>query len=406
MNALLGIYENKDLPQDVLKSCKEIVELNPSDEAVKGKIKELENRLGIEEKPPSVSLEEGPVEEILLEIDKYVSQGLDKEAATLLEKLRDREPDSVEIRTRLKEIYIKSGEKDKAIGECLKVAELYEQKGDQGAKNTIIAEAISLNPDDPRLVRISEPSVDVERGEPVSEKEAAPSAEESRGGFQEELAEADFYAKQGLTDEAVGLYKKLLSTFPDNEEIIKRLRDLKPGEMTGEKPAEEAAAQATLESDVKGVFQEFKKGIEEELDEKDVETRYDLGIAYKEMGLLDDAIREFKIAAKDTGKVLQSSSMLAVCYMGKGLYPLAIQEFKKIVDTMSPSDEGYLGAKCDLADAYVKNKDYNKALNIYSEINAQDPNFRDVASKVKILKSMESEDKDRTKTKKDRVSYI
>jgi tetratricopeptide (TPR) repeat protein len=172
------------------------------------------------------------------------------------------------------------------------------------------------------------------------------------------------------------------------------------------KPVEEVTAHATIDSDLKDIFHEFKKGIEEELGEQDSETRYNLGIAYKEMGLLEDAIREFKIVAKDPKKILQSSSMLALCYMDKKLYPLAIQEFKKITEVMVPTDDSYLGARCDLADAYVKNSDYNKSLKLYTEIYAQDPKFRDVARKVEIIKKLVSEGKDEPKSKKDRVSYI
>jgi len=40
------------------------------------------------------------------------------------------------------------------------------------------------------------------------------------------------------------------------------------------------------------VFQEFKKGVEAEIASEDYETRYDLAIAYHEMGLSEDAFRE------------------------------------------------------------------------------------------------------------------
>jgi thioredoxin-like negative regulator of GroEL len=76
---------------------------------------------------------------------------------------------------------------------------------------------------------------------------------------------------------------------------------------------------------------------------------------------------------------------------------------------MSPGDEGYLGGKCDLADAYVKNKEYDQALNLYKAILKQDPKFRDVERKVKIIQSMASQkeqEKGKPKSKKDRVSYI
>jgi len=98
--------------------------------------------------------------------------------------------------------------------------------------------------------------------------------------------------------------------------------------------------------------------------------------------------------------------MLALCYMDKKRYPLAIKEYKKVIEAMAPTDHGYLEVKCDLADAYAKNKEYENAIKLYNEIYAQDSNFRDVAHKVEILKSLVSEAKDKPKTKKGRVSYI
>ena len=54
------------------------------------------------------------------------------------------------------------------------------------------------------------------------------------------------------------------------------------------------------------IFREFQKGVDKQLGKEDYETRYNLGIAYKEMGLVDEAIAEFQVAAKDEGRLLDS----------------------------------------------------------------------------------------------------
>ncbi len=120
--------------------------------------------------------------------------------------------------------------------------------------------------------------------------------------------------------------------------------------------------------------------------------------------MLDEAIREFQIVAKDPGKKLLSSKMLASCYMDKGAYPLAIAEFNEVIAAMSPSDAGYLEIKYELAGAYMNNKDYNKSFELYSEIQEQDSGFRDVSQKLDLLKTQIQ--KDKTESKRDRVSYI
>ena len=77
------------------------------------------------------------------------------------------------------------------------------------------------------------------------------------------------------------------------------------------------------------IFKEFKKGVDKQLGKEDYDTRYNLGIAYKEMGLIDEAIAEFQLAAKDEARVLECSSMLGICFLEKGMPKLAMKWFEQ-----------------------------------------------------------------------------
>src|SRR5262249_5482244 len=75
------------------------------------------------------------------------------------------------------------------------------------------------------------------------------------------------------------------------EELADELQELGPP------PEEEPAPTGgDLQYSVEEVFTEFKKGLERVVQRTDVDTHYDLGIAYKEMGLLDDAVHVFEVA--------------------------------------------------------------------------------------------------------------
>jgi tetratricopeptide (TPR) repeat protein len=156
------------------------------------------------------------------------------------------------------------------------------------------------------------------------------------------------------------------------------------------------------------IFNEFKKGIENELEEEDYETHYNLGIAYKEMGLIDDAIREFQASRKDAKRFTNSTSMLAICYMEKGLYPLAADALKNALDRMEDRGEAYWAIKYDLADAYEKNGNSKEALDLYMEVYGWNSKFRSVSDKIDHLKTSVAEGAEQKKTKdrKDRVSYL
>lgn len=139
----------------------------------------------------------------------------------------------------------------------------------------------------------------------------------------------------------------------------------------------------------------------------DYDAHYTTGLEFKQKGLLDEAIKELRIAAGDQEKKQRNSTMLALCYMEKGSYPLAIAEFNKIIDKMAPSDSTYLHVKYELANAHMNNKDYGRALELFSEVQEYNPDFKDVSGKVDSLKAQVIQTaEERPKPKRDRVSYI
>jgi tetratricopeptide (TPR) repeat protein len=136
------------------------------------------------------------------------------------------------------------------------------------------------------------------------------------------------------------------------------------------------------------IFKEFKRGVDKQLGKEDYDTRYNLGIAYKEMGLVDEAIAEFQLAAKDENRVLECSSMLGICFLEKGMPKLAIKWFEKGLAASGRSEEEYQGLRYDLACALESAGDTDRALSVYTELYGQDANFRDVANKVRELRAL------------------
>ncbi|HEY6553379.1 MAG TPA: hypothetical protein VI669_08490, partial [Vicinamibacteria bacterium] len=133
------------------------------------------------------------------------------------------------------------------------------------------------------------------------------------------------------------------------------------------------------------IFKEFKKGVDKQLGKEDYDTRYNLGIAYKEMGLIDEAIAEFQLAAKDEGRLLECSSMLGICFLEKGMPKLAVKWFEKGLSAPGRSEEEYQGLKYDLAMAHESSGELDQALSLFTDLYGQNANFRDVATKVREL---------------------
>jgi hypothetical protein len=133
------------------------------------------------------------------------------------------------------------------------------------------------------------------------------------------------------------------------------------------------------------IFKEFKAGVDRQLGKEDYDTRYNLGIAYKEMGLVDEAIAEFQLAAKDERRALECSSMLGLCFMEKGLPKLAIKWFERGLRAPDRTAEEYLGLRYDLATAHEASGDVDAARDMFNELWSQNASFRDVAEKVRAL---------------------
>ncbi len=139
------------------------------------------------------------------------------------------------------------------------------------------------------------------------------------------------------------------------------------------------------EQSLEEIFKEFKKGVEQQLDSEDYDTHYNLGIAYKEMGLIDEAIGEFQLASKDQKRAVECASMLGLCFLEKGMPQLAIKWYRKGLDMPEIKDEEHLGLLYDLGSAYVEVGDSENAQKAFMEVYGLNNGYRDVASRIKQL---------------------
>jgi len=136
------------------------------------------------------------------------------------------------------------------------------------------------------------------------------------------------------------------------------------------------------------IFEDFKKGVEAQEGKHDVDTHYNLGVSYKEMGLLDDAIAEFILTPEGESKFVQSRYLLGLCYMEQGEYQSAITEINNALNysmTYSGSADERIDMHYDLGLAYQGTGNVEAALAEFQEVYKVDQRYRDVASKLQEL---------------------
>ncbi|MBP7674707.1 MAG: tetratricopeptide repeat protein [Thermoanaerobaculia bacterium] len=152
------------------------------------------------------------------------------------------------------------------------------------------------------------------------------------------------------------------------------------------KEGETAPTEEGREVSLEEIFRDFKKGVEQQLSPEDYETHYNLGIAYKEMGLTDEAIGEFQLAAKDPLHSVECCAMLGLCFLEKGLPQLAVKWYRKGLDTVGIKDDDRLGLQYALAGVLEQIGDAEGAYRTYLEIFSANANYRDVPARIKELR--------------------
>jgi tetratricopeptide (TPR) repeat protein len=133
------------------------------------------------------------------------------------------------------------------------------------------------------------------------------------------------------------------------------------------------------------ILEQFKRGIEQNLEVDDYEAHYDLGVAFKEMGLLDEAISEFQKALRAPEGRLRTSEALGICFFEKGQYAVSETVLRRAVDALDGGDEAKIGLLYWLgraAEAQGKGPD---AIGSYERALAVDIRFMDLSDRIHRL---------------------
>ncbi|HEX6964557.1 MAG TPA: tetratricopeptide repeat protein [Gemmatimonadaceae bacterium] len=126
----------------------------------------------------------------------------------------------------------------------------------------------------------------------------------------------------------------------------------------------------------------FKQGVEANVDEGDYEAHYDLGVAYKEMGLLDEAISEFQKALRGPEHRVRSYEALGQCFVEKEQYQIAVTILSRAIGDTEYTDDILIGVLYLLGLASEKMEHWEDAQRFYERVCALDIQFRDVRDRL------------------------
>jgi len=317
-----------------------------------------------------------------------------------LENAVEDDPDNPHTHREFAEALIESGERERGLAELDQALQRFESRRAWGQAADVAEEILRLEPNS-----VGHHQKRVEYAYRLGEKSQLVSAYLSLGNA---------LFRSGALDRARAIYERVLEHDPDNASARDAIANLTPSE-----PAPAAAPAARRESgyvdlgefilggdksekdtrmrveedepsgdeqrDFDEMLQQFKRGIEENLDDEDSQAHYDLGVAFKEMGLLDEAIAEFQKALRSPETRLASAEMLGLCFIEKGQHEVAATVLRRAVEGDPSSDEEKVGVLYWLARCEEEKSRYAEALLYYRRVFAVDIHFQDVGRRVDAL---------------------
>jgi len=359
----------------------------------------------------------------------FLQEGFHLKAIALYKKILKLEPERADICTLLGDLHVVRGLMNNAIADYLAGAKVYVQKGHNTHALTLFRKIMKV---DPRNMDIRLRMAELCRKEKLTD-----------GAIAEYLTIGTEYQRLGQTNEARALYEQILTLSPSHAEARSRLDNpYQPGaeaasavapaaetpalkveapvapievsepeiesvmpiadarEKEGEGadrdeiPAEdfqeegqpvEVAPSQEADAVFDTTFEEFCQGIKEQAGDEDCETHYDLGIAYKEIGLAAEALEEFQLAARGPTRFVDACTMVAACYADQHHAPSAIAFLEEALVDSRCTGPGVPYVKYNLAVLYEEEGMAERAAQLYAEI----PSIQDVEERLRRLQNGE-----------------
>ena len=171
---------------------------------------------------------------------------------------------------------------------------------------------------------------------------------------------------------------------PVSEEFVDLATELE-AELSEEGELEEELLPNLREQSLEDIVEGFRQGMSETLSDEDYDTHYNLGVAFREMELIDEAIGEFQLAAKDPRYLVECCSLLAACFVDKSFYDLAVQWYARGVESPAVDQESKMGLLYELGTLLAATGEPQAARARFLEIYGINSNYRDVVAKLEEL---------------------
>ncbi|MFC2163432.1 tetratricopeptide repeat protein [Acidobacteriota bacterium] len=350
---ILEEYRKGNLREKMMSVYIELVNTFPEKEEYMLEFRQLKKDLGIvddeaDTEVSSVQLDEAKstIDATLAQAELYVEQGLIRNAKRILENLRIKFPEDSRVQEKIKVL--------KKMASEVKASEISNRVDQVTRKETHIYGKIA-----------------------DKEKEATSLYRDGVG--EEKLTSADIFAETDIvpiiSEDAGEMRYFDLSNIIENE--LEAIKTTYSFQIRGDTTVVEKA--------LSDIVSEFRKALEDKVEKEDYESHYNLGIAFLEQGLFDEAIDECKLAAKDKALEAECYSVISFCHRQKNEYREALKWLDKAQRLSEKNPDQSFALKYELATLYEEMNDKKKALRVFNEVKTWNPDYRDVSEKIEFL---------------------
>jgi len=348
---ILGEYKKLNLKEKMLTVLRELVDTFPENEGYYYEYKKLRKELGEvdddiskEKADLSVSEVKELINATLAKVDLYIEQGLIRNAKRILEDLRQKFPHETKINEKFEEI--------KDVSSKIRGYEITERIGRVTKKESQIVDKI---PDTSKV------------GEAQEDK----------------ISSADVFAETDIIP--MGSYENREREYFDLSTIISEeaeaINSIINYQIRGDTTIVEKA--------LSDIVSDFRNALEEKVDKENYESHYNLGIAFLEQELFDEAIEECKLSAGSKELEVDSYSIISLCYRNKKDFKEALDWIEKAMKLVEKDSSQSLALKYEQGSLYEAMNKGQKALKAFQEVKKLNAEYRDVKIKIKALEKQQ-----------------
>ncbi|HSR91489.1 MAG TPA: tetratricopeptide repeat protein [Gemmatimonadales bacterium] len=322
-------------------------------------------------------------EELELALSAYENREDWDHASDLVSELIRLDPSGVRYHQKRVELAFRGGDRTRLLDAYVELGDALMRVGALDKAVAVYRRVVDHDPDNARAQAALDSLAPPEEAPPALaglEVEDAEGEIDIREATEDELAEADEPEERRGPRWSAPMFAPS-SDFVDLGSLV--LDDEAPRDLRMRVEDEEPTGDE--QKDFQEMLTQFKRGVDENIGAEDFQAHYDLGVAFREMGLLDESIAEFQKALRAPEGRLRTSEALGTAFFDKKQFAIAEAILRRAVESLGASDEEQIGLLYWLGRAREEQGKIDTALPCYERVLAVDIGFHDAGSRMARL---------------------